>query len=137
MTFWRPKNETPEDLEREEGARVALSDKYGIEIMKLSPELYNVDWAFIREGVVVAFAEYKWRKWQYDTLILSAAKVWKLQEYAKKGYSALVFVRFGSDPQFFYSRDSPETRYDLRLGGSSRGQNGDLEPVVHLILEAA
>lgn len=128
---WRPRNETAEDLSRENEAAEAIAASLGVTVHKLSEALYGVDWAFSYNGKVIAFAEFKARKKKYDTLLLSAAKYMKLIEIATStGLPTYMVVRW--DDGLWYYEINTKQHFPLEIGGNSRGQNGDIEPVVHI-----
>lgn len=128
---WRPRNETPEDLRHEAEVAGILESKYGISVHKLSETQYCFDWALHKDDELLAFAEFKQRKTKYDTLLLSAAK-WesgiRYSERFKKPF--VLFVRWPDGLYSFKLHDDfvPE----VKLGGNARGQNGDIEPCVHI-----
>ena len=128
---WRPRNETPEDLRHEAEVAGILESKFGISVHKLSETLYGFDWVLHKGDEVLAFAEFKQRKTKYDTLLLSCAK-WECgMRYAERFKKPFVlFVRWPDGLWSFKATDDfvPE----VKLGGNSRGQNGDIEPCVHI-----
>jgi len=79
---WRPYNETPADLEREEKARLYVSDQWGVEVTKLSEQLYGIDWVLHRGKEVVGFGEFKYRLEFYNPYMISLAKYLKLRDLA-------------------------------------------------------
>ena len=128
---WRPRNETAEDLRHEAEVAGILESKYGISVHKLSETLYGFDWVLHKDDEVLAFAEFKQRKTKYDTLLLSAAKYecgMRYSERLKKPF--VLFVRW---PDGLYSfKFHGDFVPEVKLGGNSRGQNGDIEPCVHI-----
>ena len=128
---WRPRNETAEDLQREEAAAKTLSEVWNVEVVKLSDALYGVDWAFGRDNKVVAFGEFKARSKKYDTLLLSFAKYTKLHNLHKvTALPVLLIVQWPDGLWYWNMTDDPPK--SISLGGNSRGQNGDIEPVVYI-----
>jgi hypothetical protein len=131
---WRPRNETPEDLARETNAASIISRSLGVTVHKLSEALYGVDWAFSYNNKVVAFAEFKARKKKYSTLLLSAAKYMDLVRIATStGLPTFMVVQW--DDGLWYYQINKERQLTIEIGGNSRGQNGDIEPVVHIPVE--
>jgi hypothetical protein len=134
MTNWRPRNETEEDLANETEAAHRVANRYGCEVTKLSEALYHIDWVLSKDSQIRAVGEYKRRKNakdKYPTLLLSAAK-WKTGlDYAKMfGVPFMLFVEW--DDGLFYYKATGDKVPVFSVGGNSRGQNGDFEPVVHL-----
>lgn len=128
---WRPKNETEADLANESAAAAELSSRWGVKVVKLSPFLYTVDWTLVREERVIGFAEFKFRTKKHPKTLLSAAKYWKMQELAKdSGVPVFLIVRWPDDLWAF--KIDATQRWVPKLGGSPRGQNGDMEPVVYI-----
>lgn len=132
MSF-RPMNETPEDLAAEQAAAELLSRAWDVEVCKLSPSLYKIDWAFYRGGKVKAFAEYKRRSKKMNTLLLAAAKYIQLLELSRTtGVPCLLIVQWPDGLWYHKVKHPVQLPLDLRMGGNSRGQNGDFEPVVYI-----
>lgn len=129
---WRPRNETSDDLDREREAAGQVQRVRGVEVVKLSEGLYGIDWALVEGGGrLVAWGEFKARKRRYDTLLLSAAKWEHGCRLAREfGVPFVVFVRW-EDGLFCYPTNGFHT-YRPEIGGNNRGQNGDIEPCVHL-----
>jgi hypothetical protein len=132
---WRPHNETSEDLKREEAAANALSDMWQADVTKLSEALYGIDWVFSRHKEVVAFGEFKYRAKKYDTLILGLGKYMKMSEIHKMTGLPVILVVLWPDGLWYW--DIAKHPIDkIEMGGNSRGQNGDIEPVVHIPIKA-
>lgn len=128
---WRPRNETTEDLQREEAAAKTLAEAWGVEVIKLSEALYGVDWAFSRDNKVVAFGEFKTRFKKYDTALLSFAKYSKLYNLHKlTGLPALLIIQWPDELCYWEVDDEPLK--SIGVGRNSRGQNGDTEPVIYI-----
>jgi hypothetical protein len=128
---WRPHNETVGDLAREKAAGERIESAWGVRCLKLSEALYGVDWAFSRGSALVGWGEYKHRAKQYDTLILSAAKWLKGCALAREsGRPFILFVDWPEGLYWFGHTDHPVE--GIAISGNNRGQNGDIEPVVHL-----
>ena len=128
---WRPRNETPEDLQREEAVAKTLSEAWNVEVVKLSDTLYGIDWAFSRDKKIVAFGEFKTRSKKFNTLLLSLAKYIKLYNLHKfSGLPVLLIIQWPDGLWYWEMTDFPPK--SISLGGNSRGQNGDTEPVVYI-----
>jgi hypothetical protein len=128
---WRPRNETPEDLRHEAETAEILLAKYGITAQKLSETQYCFDWTLSKDDQVIALAEFKQRKIKYDTLLLSAAKYEAGMRYSERLKKPFVlFVRW-PDGLFSY-KFTDDFVPDVKMGGNSRGQNGDIEPCVFI-----
>lgn len=128
---WRPYNETPEDLAHEKAAAERIEAAWGVQCIKLSEALYGLDWAFFRHSKLVGWGEYKHRSQRYDTLILSAAKWLKGCTLAREsGKPFTLFVEWPEGLYWFSYIDAPVE--GITMGGNDRGQNGDIEPVVHI-----
>jgi hypothetical protein len=129
---WRPRNETPQDLENEAKAAEYLSELWAIKVTKLSEYLYPVDWAFSRNDEVVAFAEYKKRNRKYDSALLCAAKYFRMVEWGRiTKLPVLLIIEWPGELMYI---NLTEEQLDLKphIGGNSRGQNGDISPVVFI-----
>lgn len=126
---WRPRNETQDDLAREGAAGRMIEAAWGVRCVKLSEALYSVDWAFFRQERLVGWGEYKHRAKRYPTLLLSASKWFKGCQLARE--SGMPFTIFVEWPDGLYWHRAAIETLPITLGGSSRGQNGDLEPCVH------
>ena len=134
MSSWRPRNETAEDLQHETEASKAIANRFGYTVTKLSEALYHIDWAISKDGEIRALGEFKKRKNSinaYPDLLLSAAK-WKIGwDYAELiGVPFIMFVEWKEGLFYLKAERSSPIRYSV--GGNSRGQNGDFEPLVHL-----
>jgi hypothetical protein len=131
MSTWRPRNETPEDLRHEAETAEILLAKYGITAHKLSETQYCFDWTLSKDDQVIALAEFKQRKTKYDTLLLSAAKFEAGMRYSDRLKKPFVlFVRW-PDGLFSY-KFTDDFVPEVKMGGNSRGQNGDIEPCVFI-----
>ena len=130
---FRPMNETPEDLAAEKTAAELLCKAWDAEVCKLSPMLYKIDWAFYRDGKLKAFVEFKRRSKKIDPLMIAAAKYTQLLELSRiTGLPCLLVVEW-PDGLWYHEVEHPvQLPLDLRMGGNSRGQNGDFEPVIYI-----
>ena len=125
--FSRPRNESAKDLEREERVRRLIEQYRGKRVTKLSPVNYQVDWAVADpDGTLTCYGEYKFRSKKFDTLLISAAKC---AHGAFLAHAAGVpFRLFIEWPHGVYWADLPAS-YPIKMGGNSRGQDGDWEPM--------
>ncbi len=134
--IFRDHNETEEDLRREGEAKEILVRATGLGCEKLSPTLYHVDWVFSRGKAIYSFGEFKWRDKQYPTVILSLAKWIKGAELAAVTRTKFHFFVQWDGIDGIWAADVT-TRLDgvIEMGGNSRGQPGDFEPVIHVPLK--
>lgn len=134
---YRPWNETSEDLANEKEVADIISKAWNVEVCKLQPQLYRVDWALSRDGKVHAFAEFKQRKGKYDPLHISAAKYIHLAELTRTtGHKSFLIIRW-PDGEIAYheiGRIPVQLPLDLKIWGNSRGQPGDTEPMISIPL---
>ena len=131
---WRPRNETPEDLRHEAETAEILLAKYGITAQKLSETQYCFDWTLSKDDQVIALAEFKQRKIKYDTLLLSAAKYEAGMRYSERLKKPFVlFVRWPDG--LFSFKFTDDFVPEVKMGGNSRGQNGDIEPCVFIPID--
>lgn len=132
MNF-RPQNETPADLQREDDARQTLAFEFGHDITKLSPFLYQCDWCFHDGLQVLGFAEFKYRHKKYDFMMLALAKWLHLRDLMNETLLP-VWIVFQFDDGIYWRKyewihaETPK----IQFGGSNRGQPGDKEPIVLL-----
>jgi len=132
MLMWRPRNETEQDLKNEAAIADLLSAKWKCDVHKLSETLYPVDWSFSRGGEVVAFGEYKRRSKKFDSALLSASKYFRMLELGRVyKLPVLLIIEWPNELGYIDLYNVP---LDLQvyIGGNSRGQNGDIEPVVYI-----
>lgn len=128
---WRPYNESEEDIAREQAAANTLSDLWSADVTKLSDTLYGLDWAFSRNREICAFGEFKYRSKKFDTLLLGLGKVMKMQQvHEMTGLPVLLVISWPDG--LWYWEYNRSVVSNLQVGGNSRGQNGDTEPVVHI-----
>jgi len=130
--MWRPYNETKEHLENEDRVAKILSDKWNVDVLKLSPMLYTVDWAFSRNKHVTAYGEFKKLSHKYDTLMISAAKIMKMEQWHEWTRLPVLLIVEWPDGLWYFDISSNKWGTELKIGGSSRGQPGDIEPMVYI-----
>lgn len=129
---WRPRNETEQDLHNEARVAELLGAKWDCEVLKLSETLYPVDWAFSRDGVVVAYGEFKKRSKKFNTVLLSAAKFYRMQHFMQMTKVPVLLIIETPEELAFLDLSAHELNLRAFIGGNSRGQNGDTEPVVYI-----
>ncbi len=128
----REHNESEEDLANEEAARLVLESKWPVHILKLRPQVYGVDWAFIRKERLHSWGEYKCRtkpSTEYATWKVSLGKWMRLRWLAQQSGVPFAFYLEWSDGLYYCSW--PHTTgllYIQTTMVNSRGQEGDLEP---------
>jgi hypothetical protein len=129
---WRPRNESQLDLDRELEAAAKIEAAWDVQHIKLGEVKYELDWAFFRDKKLVAFGEFRWREKQYDTLLLSCGKWMKMLDiHQKLDVPVVLFIHWHGLGLHYYTI-KPEAEYQKAIGGGHRGQNGDIEPVVHI-----
>jgi hypothetical protein len=145
----RPKNETEKDLEIEaeamEQIRAKWSAKNPIEILKLQPHVYGVDWAIMRNGTLHSWGEFK-RRYKplggYPTLDIGLGKWMRLKWNAERSLVPFaIYVRWGPegkpDEDLYYCSWPHMTAMTYPLGTlrrKDRGQAGDTEPCIRIPL---
>jgi hypothetical protein len=129
---WRPRNETEEDLQNEGRVAQLLASKWDCEVHKLSEFLYPVDWVFSRQSDVLAYGEFKKRHKKYDTALLSAAKYYRMKDFARQTNRPVFLIIEWPDELTYVDLSKGDLELDAKIGGNSRGQNGDIEPVVYI-----
>jgi hypothetical protein len=127
---WRPRNETPLDLEREKEAARRIEAAWRVRVTKLSEIAYRIDWAIDQNDRLVAWGEFKCRAKRYDTLMISASK-W-LHGLDLANASRRPFLLFVQWPDGLHWHRAKAEELSILLGGNSRGQNGDIEPCIHI-----
>lgn len=134
MSF-RPMNETPEHLANEESAAKSICQTWKVDIEKLSPTLYKIDWVLYRNNEPKAFAEFKRRSKKIDPLFISVAKYIQLLELNRiTGLPCLLIVQWPEGLWYHNIKHPVKLPLDLQMNGNPRGQNGDFEPVINIPL---
>lgn len=126
----RPIYETEADLRNERELIAALNGLWRTESAKL-PRSYGLDYTLTRGGKVAAFVEIKCRtvpSWQYDTYMISLAKVLKARSLGSgANVPAILLVRWNDSAGYVDLRTVP---LDVEVGGrTDRGDAQDIEPV--------
>lgn len=129
---WRPRNETEEDLQNESRVGQLLAEKWECDVYKLSEVLYPVDWAFSRGSTILAYGEFKKRSKKFDTLLLSAAKYYRMLDFARLTSQPVLLIIEWPDELGYIDLAKENLDLEAKIGGNSRGQNGDIEPVVYI-----
>ncbi len=124
----RPRNESEEDLRKEYAAMRRIEKWTGATGLKLSENLYHIDWAFHRGDTICALGEYKWRSRQIDPYIISVSKMLAGKRLSKAlRVPFFLFIEWeGLGLHMF--RASPKESFGAIIAGNSRGQTGDVEP---------
>lgn len=130
--MWRPYNETEQDLQNEAAVAEILSKKWGCDVHKLSEKIYPVDWVFSRDMVVVAYGEYKKRSKKYDTTLLSVSKYYRMIDLMNMAKVPVLLIIEWPDGIYYLDFSWEDMNLKAFIGGSSRGQNGDIEPIVYI-----
>lgn len=130
---WRPRNETEHDQQQEAAVAEACRAAWGWHrVVKLSEMLYGVDFAGgYEDGTLAGWLEVKCRKSAYADMLLSLAKAQKLWSCHCVSGAPAHFVLSVPDGIYAHHIRSPNS-YQIRLGGNSRGQNGDIEPCIYV-----
>jgi len=126
----RPIYETANDLRNERDVIEVLNKLWGTEAHKL-PRAYSMDYLLTRDRQAVSFVEIKCRQvpsWQYDTLMISMAKVLKGRAITREtGIPSLLVVKWNDTVGYVYMS---EIDMDIQVGGRrDRGDAQDIEPV--------
>lgn len=129
----RPTYENDASREDEETAIKQVVDKWDCEAYKL-PVSYRADYALVRKGIVMAFAEVKTRKatsTYFESYMLSLSKYNALCEISRNvGTKSLLIVKW-SDRVTFATIPCGDVK--VRMGGrTDRGDAADIEPVVYI-----
>lgn len=132
----RPTYETEADLRNEREIISALNEHWQTKSTKL-PRSYGLDYTLTRAGQVTAFVEIKCRTvplWQYDTYMISLAKVLKAKSLGSNvGVPALLVVRWNDMVGYI---DLRSIDLDVQVGGrTDRGDAQDIEPVCMIPVE--
>lgn len=128
---WRPRNETAEDRRRQNAARDMICAHRRCEAIDLSERLYEIDWMFHRGRRPICWAEYKHRDEQYDTVILGVAKWTRGCMLARRTNLPFLFMVEWPGHGLHWAR-LDKRAFPIEIGGNRRGQNGDIEPVIHV-----
>jgi hypothetical protein len=130
----REHNETEGDLANEEAARALLESKWSTKIIKLRPEVYGVDWAFIRKERLHSWGEYKRRigdSTKYETWKISLGKWMRMRYLAQHSLVPFAFYLEWDDGLYYCSWPHlTGMTYIQTTMVNSRGQEGDLEPAM-------
>ena len=138
---WRPRNETDQDLARERAAADAIVEAFaqrgraGLKALKLGETLYQIDWAFFDHGQqgrpLVSWGEFRWRDRRYDTYVMKYSKLVAGRKWMRAtGKPFLMYVEWPDG--IWYWRVPEVVDLQVYLFESTRQQNGDNEPVVHV-----
>lgn len=135
----RPLYESAGDLKNERQVATLLCSLWGMDAHKL-PRTYSLDYAMTSRSntkKVVAFVEIKCRQvpsWQYDTLLISMAKVLRGKAIAREtNIPTMLIVRWND---MVGGIDFKDIDSEISLGGrTDRGDQQDVEPVYLIPIE--
>lgn len=137
---FRPKNETDQDIDNEDRIATALADAWGLEQVKLSDMLYNVDRCLYHKvtNALHSIVEIKCynEPLRYHA-VLSIAKHLRLCQLAQAmGVPAYLAIGIKNGPIITHRvmNLGHYQRHMIRNG--KRNQNGDLEPGIEIDPEA-
>jgi len=126
----RPIYETDQDLRNERDIIDALNNLWGTQAHKM-PRAYSLDYLLTRGPNAVAFVEIKRRQvpsWQYDTLMISMAKILKGRAITRETELPSLLVVKWNDMVGYVCMS--EIDMDIQVGGRrDRGDAQDIEPV--------
>jgi hypothetical protein len=102
------------------------------------PKWYQVDFALLNEASnVIGVAECKRRRGNYTSIIISLRKVMKMLEYHSYGYEAWFMVSLNTRVHRVRIHPGLLATCVTAMGGRwDRGDDQDIEPVVHIPLSA-
>jgi hypothetical protein len=121
--------ETESDLREEKKMADKLSKKWGVELVKL-PKNYHIDYAAVRDGVTVAYIEFRRRYMNSDkfkTVYLSLKKWLGLCEVDKEAHVPTFWVTQMDDKMLYTRTDGRKLEQTV-----SGNRHTDAEPVVHI-----
>lgn len=129
----RPMYEQEEDIRNEQAAVRSLCASLHCENFHKLPISYGLDYALIRDGIVVAMVEIKTRtnsSQRYESIFVSALKRMKALELRRACNVSTLFVIAYMDGLFMIDfKEKPDW---VSIGGrKDRGDSADFEPVVH------
>ncbi len=132
----RPTYETASDLCNERDVVEALNNLWCTKAHKM-PRAYSLDYLLTRERKAVAFVEIKCRQvpsWQYDTLMISMAKILKGRAITRETeVPSLLVVKWNDMVGYVHMS---EIDMDIQVGGrTDRGDAQDIEPVCMIPVE--
>jgi len=133
----RPLYESENDRRRERAAMERLLDGSDNTARKL-PIRYEVDFAIIKNGEIVSWAEVKCRNNAsslYPTLMISAAKIWKGSTLSIQTGKPFFIVAEWTDG-IGYLKVTNVGLFELGFGGrTDRNDDQDVEPVYFIPIE--
>jgi len=123
----RPMYESHESLHAERTVAEFLSKKWGCSVFKL-PIKYKIDFAFVKDNRVVAWAEIKERSRKYDEMFISLDKWLAGKEISLSTGIPFVVVFAFDDGIYWRSVQGDDPR--IVIGGrEDRGDWQDIEPM--------
>lgn len=133
----RPLYESANDRRRERAAMERLFEGTGRTVRKL-PIRYGIDFAVIRDGQIVSWAEVKCRynsSALYPTLMISAAKIWTGINLSKDTLKPFFIVAEWTDGIGFL-KVTDVSVFELGFGGrTDRDDEQDVEPVYFIPID--
>ena len=131
----RPLYETEADRTAEAQVAYTLAAQLGC-IAERTPRAYQIDWLLMRRNLD-SFVEIKRRQVphnRYPTLMLSAHK-WDYGRSMAERFDVGFYLAIEYTDGIYYWR-TKDIKPEVRIGGrSDRGDDQDMEPVVHLPIE--
>jgi len=140
----RPAYESEDDLQREQQAIEAVEAVWGVQCRK-TPRYYEIDYCIVSPaGDVQGWIEVRckrFRRDQHKTFYTSLKKYITLCRFSQTtGLPAFIVCKWEGEPAKFYRVDTDDVRRcRISIGGrtiNSRGDDQDIEPVIHLQTEA-
>jgi len=129
----RPEYESQNDRNNEQAIIAVVESKWHCKAQKLKKRL-ELDFALIRNGKIVAFAEVKQRNVLHDTyktFAISLHKWLKAKELSEACKIPVFFVIGYKDGIRWVKHDL--TEYEMFMGGrTDRGDAQDVEPMIHI-----
>jgi hypothetical protein len=135
----RPRYEAQGDRDSERDIADTFAQYCGGEAIKLPGAYADVDFAFIRKGIIAGFFEVKdrtgWRP-EYRTVFLSVAKARSMISYHQLGVNVCYVVRLRGIVYFQQITPEALAGVEIRWGGrTDRNDPQDSEPVFLLPVE--
>lgn len=136
----RPNYESPLDLEREAGTAAIVGPIWNVQTHK-NPRFYQIDYSLLRGGIIKAWAEIKWRNYEfghYPDYMISLHKVMAaIDHHRMTGLPVYLVANFQGDIRYADLTKDSCTLDPLKIGGrKDRDDPQDLEPVCSIPLSA-
>jgi hypothetical protein len=137
----RKQYETGLDRIRERAVADIVEGKWGCQMHKLNPHIYQIDYMGTTSAQELLFwAEVKYRNLDPDTapaVMISLHKIMKGNEIAREtGTKFVLFIRFKYNTVMYHEL-KPCSEYRIDMGGRTLTTRdaGDIEPVLHIPME--